>query len=133
MLTGNLLALLDGEANLDGLKLHVLLQAAEDLGDVEALADLVGSHDGPAALIGDIVARLALLGGADALLVGLASVLLDSIEEGSASRLGSGTAAVAVGTGGTAVGGVGPGGGVHDAGGGEADEGGEEDDALHDA
>ena len=73
-LTRDLAATLHGESDLDRLELDLLLEPAEDLGHVEALPVLLGRHDGAAVLVGHVLARLALLSGAHALLVGLERV-----------------------------------------------------------
>ena len=70
----DLAAALNGEPDLDRLELDLLLEPAEDLGHVEALPVLLGRHDGAAVLVGHVLARLALLSGAHALLVGLERV-----------------------------------------------------------
>ena len=74
----DLAALLDGEADLDGLVLDVLPQLADDLVDLEALALLLVRHDGAAVLVGDVDALLLVGGAADAVEVGLAVLLEDN-------------------------------------------------------
>ena len=75
----DLVALLDGEADLDSLVLHILSQLADDLLNLEALALLLVGQDGVAVLVGDIRALLLVRGAADAIVVALAVLLVDSV------------------------------------------------------
>merc|ERR1719188_1362266 len=83
----DLVALLDGEANLDGLVLDVLSQLADDLFHLEALALLLVGQDCVAVLVGDVRALLLVRGAADAIVVVLAVLLVDSVVDGLADEL----------------------------------------------
>ena len=83
----DLVALLDGEADLDSLVLHILAQLADDLLNLEALALLLVGQDGVAVLVGDIRALLLVRGAADAIVVALAVLFVDSVVDGLADEL----------------------------------------------
>ena len=83
----DLVALLDGEADLDGLVLHILSQLADDLLNLEALALLLVGQDGVAVLVGDIRALLLVRGAADAIVVALAVLFVDGVVDGLADEL----------------------------------------------
>ena len=83
----DLVALLDGEADLDSLVLHILSQLADDLFNLEALALLLVGQDGVAVLVGDIRALLLVRGAADAIVVALAVLLVDSVVDRLADEL----------------------------------------------
>ena len=74
-LTLDLAALLDSEADLHGLVLHVLPQLADDLVNLEALSLLLVCHDCAAVLVGDVDTLLLVGGAAHAVKVGLAELL----------------------------------------------------------
>ena len=74
-LTLDLAALLDSEADLHGLVLHVLPQLADDLVNLEALSLLLVRHDCAAVLVGDVDALLLVGGAAHAVEVGLGHLL----------------------------------------------------------
>merc|ERR1719373_362587 len=83
----DLVALLNGEANLDSLVLHILSQLADDLLNLEALALLLVGQDGVAVLVGDVRALLRVRGAADPIIVVLAVLLVDSIVDRLANEL----------------------------------------------
>merc|ERR1719373_1408424 len=83
----NLVALLDGEADLDSLVLNILSQLADDLLNLEALALLLVGQDGVAVLVGDIRALLLVRGAANAIVVALAVLLVDGVVDRLADEL----------------------------------------------
>ena len=75
----DLVALLDGEADLDSLVLDILPQLADNLLHLEALALLLVGQDGVAVLVGDVRALLLVRGAADTIVVALAVLLVDCV------------------------------------------------------
>ena len=83
----NLVALLNGEADLDGLVLYILSQLADNLLHLEALALLLVSQDCVAVLVGDVCALLLVRGAADPIVVVLAVLFVDSVVDRLADEL----------------------------------------------
>merc|ERR1719471_2064351 len=83
----DLVALLDGKADLDSLVLHILSQLADDLLNLEALSLLLVGQDGVAVLVGDIGTLLRVRGAANAIVVVLAILLVDGVVDRLADEL----------------------------------------------
>lgn len=93
----NFVALLNGEADLDGFVLDVLPQLADELSYIEALAVLLVRHHGAAVLVGSVSAPLFVGGAADSVRVRLAELLEDRVEVGRADCLPSVAVVLGVG------------------------------------
>ena len=94
------MAFLNGENGRHHVVLNLLLKPAQQLGDVEALANLARGNDTAASLIFDVLARFLLSGVANLLLVMFATVHVNGFEIRSAFGLEvvAGAAAAVVAT-----------------------------------